>query len=281
MNSHVFRVIAVSLVVLVACGDDTNSDPTDTGADVGVDAEPDVPNGIDCENDDCVAVHQPLWVAGERWLVASLYRLGQAKLPEWLDDLASAPADDLSELQPPVGWELDPGEPWGSPVVWEFLVVAAGLEPEADSPMAGYALAGNGETQTNSVIRVTAPLSINAREVIEGLDPTFYVVIGDADGHARALHFDYRVASGLRNTVVLELPTATDSRAIAANHDLFVVPYLMPSFPLEEGDYTASVGAGTVLDEVHVTASADDATVEFRTQPDGRVVRQLWQDGAA
>ena len=275
----ILRVLALTSIVLAACGDDTSNNDTDTGADVGVDAPgTDVPVGGDCLTDGCVAVEQPLWVAGERWLVASIYRLGEAKLPEWLDELANGEAV-VDELIPPSGWEPDPSESWGSPIVWEFLVVAAGIEPDADSPMAEYATTGAGDSQTVSVIRVTAPLSINAREVIEGLDPTFYVVIGDADGHARAVHFDYRVASGLRNTVVLELPTSTDSRAVSANHDLFVVPYLMPSFPLEQGVYTAAVGAGTVLDEVNVEGTESDAVVEFRTQPDGRRVRQLWTAG--
>ncbi len=277
-------VPAFALAAAACGGDDGENNQTDTGTDtdVGVDTEPDVPLGIDCENDDCISVHQPVWTAGERWLVASLYRLGQAKTPEWLDELSSQPAlDGIAELTPPEGWEPDADESWGSPIVWEFLVVGAGITPDADSPLVDYAVTGAGEAQSLSILRVTAPTSINPREVIEGLDPTFYVIIGDADGHARSVHFDYRVASGLRNTVVLELPTSGDERAVSANHDLFVVPYLMPSFPLEEGNYEAVVGAGTILDEVAVDASAADATVEFRTQPDGRLVRQFWQDGAA
>src|SRR5690606_30641641 len=195
---------------------------------------------------------RPSFEIGETWTVAVSYRSQGAKMNE----LFKALTDELADPTPmsdvfstaPSAVVPDSSELWSEPLFWTFGVINTNYVPETDNDFYRYAVDTNGEAQPITIIKVVADKDLNSVDISESLDPVFYLVLRESDMQVRGIHYNYKVRSG-RNTVVLEMPENEGALPTpGADQSFFLVPYLMPAFPLDATapqPYTLQLADGT------------------------------------
>lgn len=227
---------------------------------------------------------RPMYTPGQTWTVAVSYRAQGVKSEELMLTLNAEVADPTSvdevfRFVPP---SLAPpeGEVWTEPVYWTYGVINTAYVPDAESDFYPYAVAPDGSLSEITIIKVVADKDLNTTRIAETLDPVFYLVLRESDMRVRGIHYNYKVRDS-RNTVVVEMPeNDSEKPAPAADQAFFLVPYLMPAFPLDgaaEAPYTVELAEGTQDVSPEGTGVV---SVAFDTSFDGSRVAQQWSDGA-
>lgn len=104
------------------------------------------------------------WNAGDRWHLATRYRIGEARTEMGAVDLDASAMPQL-------------GEQWTDDVVWTFEVVEDGLVPSQGDELYPYAVTPRGDVQALTVIRATVDDALNPEDhAYAETDPTVYLV---------------------------------------------------------------------------------------------------------
>jgi len=260
-------VLVLASLVAVGCAEDAADDGEDTDPPVVMEGS-----------------LTPTFENGQTWTVAASYRTQGVRMNELFKALTDELADPtpVAEAMPFIPDAATPpsGELWSQPIYWTYGVITTDYVPEPDNDFHRYSLDSTGEAQPITIIKVVADKDLNVIDIHESLDPVFYLILRDSDMRVRGIHYNYKVRSG-RNTVVLEMPENTSERpAPGADQPFFLVPYMMPAFPLDgtaADAYDIELADGALQ---HVTPEGTSARALFDVAFDGSQVEQRWSDGS-
>lgn len=104
------------------------------------------------------------WSQGDRWQLATRYRVGEARTEMGTVDVDADVAPQLGEI-------------WSDDVVWTFEVVESGVVPSAGDELYPFAVTPRGEVKELTVIRAVVDADANpADHAFADADPTVYLV---------------------------------------------------------------------------------------------------------
>jgi competence ComEA-like helix-hairpin-helix protein len=115
------------------------------------------------------------WNQGDRWHLATSYRIGEARTELGAVDLGT---DVMPQL----------GEQWSDEIVWTFEVVEDGLVPASGDELYPYAVTPRGDVKALSVVRASIETGLNREDhAYADTNPTVYLVFREDRGRLAAV----------------------------------------------------------------------------------------------
>jgi comEA protein len=201
------------------------------------------------------------WSKGDRWHLATAYRVGEARSEVGAVGIES---DAVPQL----------GEEWTEEVVWTFEVVEEGVVPKKGDELFPYAVTPRGEVKPLTVIRAT--LDEDADHPLAGVDPTVYLVYRAERGRLAAV-ISFSDGEGGRVEQAWTSRQLERAWSPLAQSMLSAAPTYLAPHGARMRDERRRLENGSLMDTELVDADTVDVT--FDDEVGGGLVQARYQKG--